>query len=108
VTEYDLAEVGDRRRDREGDDEVIVIDVWPTAAADGWHIDAIGATVADVNPEYDGGAPVVRAVYADDVAVKVDGWRSADDLEDAVEAGALRSYDFPLDRLAPVDEEVTA
>jgi len=101
-TETRLPSAGDRVRDRDSDDgdELVVVETHPdTEARDCW-LDAIGATVADVNGAYDAAAPVVEAAYVEDVEERLDGWRSVEDLRDAVSFGALDVYTFPADRLA--------
>jgi hypothetical protein len=104
--EYVLPSRGDRVRDRDRGDELVVVDVDPETRAGAYEIDGLGgATVADANPAYDAAAPVVEAVYAEEAADSLDGWRSVEDLRDAVAFGALRSYTFPCDRLASVAEE---
>lgn len=101
--EVDALAVADRVRDRDSDedDELLVLEV-RDVRADEERLDAIDGspTVAEVNPAYGPGAPVVDAVYLDDLG-HLEAWRSVDDLRDAVEAGALRAYTFPRDRLAP-------
>jgi hypothetical protein len=97
---------GDRVRDRDtaDGDELVVISIHPDTEARDWWIAAIDATVAEVNPAYDDGAPVVEAVYAAEAEDRLDGWREVEDLRDAVAFGALNVYSFPADRLAAVDE----
>jgi len=99
---YLIPNVGSRvvDRDSDGRDELVVTDTHPDTGADRYEIDAIDATVADVNPEYDPAAPVVEAVYAEEVAERLDGWRSVEDLRDAAAFDAINSYSFPVDRLA--------
>jgi len=65
-------------------------------------IDAIDATVAEVNPTYDGAAPVLEAAYVAEIDMSLDRWRSVEELRDAIEDGALRAYAFPADRLETV------
>jgi len=100
-----LPSPGDRVRDRDSDDsderdELVVVEVdEETTAAECW-LDAINATVADVNGAYDPEAAVVEAAYVADVEDRLDGWRTVEDLRDAVSFGALSLYTFPADRLA--------
>jgi hypothetical protein len=99
---YILPSVGTRVRDRDDEDgeDLLVVDVSDTPA-DERTIDAIDATVADVNPEYDPDAPTVEAVYLDELEHALDGgWRSVEDVKDAISFDAVRSYTFPADRLA--------
>jgi len=98
-----LPSPGDRVRDRDsGDDELVVVNVdEDTTAAECW-LTAINATVADVNGAYDPEAAVVEAAYVEDVSETLDGWRTVEDLRDAVSFGALSLYTFPADRLTRV------
>lgn len=99
---YILPDRGARVRDREADEngELLVVDVYPNTAAADYPIGALdGTTVAEVNPEYDTAAPVVDAVYLDDLEDGADGWRSLEDLWTAIDAGAVTAYSFPADRL---------
>jgi len=104
--QYFLPDTGSRVLDRNTDerDELLVVEVHPEVRAADHVIDAIDATVADMNPEYDADAPVVEAVYTVEVDERLDGWRSVEDLRDAVEFGAINSYSFPADRLASTGE----
>jgi hypothetical protein len=61
-----------------------------------------GATVAEVNDRWSADAAVVEAAYVSDIEDRLDGWRSVEDLRDAVTFDALRAYSFPQDRLARV------
>jgi len=97
---YILPGVGDRVVDREEGDELLVVELHEQTGADRYEIDANGKTVAELNPEYDPAAPVVEAVYADDIARKLDEWESVDDLKAAVSFGVVSSYSFPADRLS--------
>ncbi|WP_424004841.1 hypothetical protein ACOZ4I_17395 (plasmid) [Haloarcula salina] len=102
---YALPAVGSRVRDRDTDgDELLIIDVREGTRADGFVLDEFdGLTVADVNDAYDPGAPVVDAVYIDELEEALGGWRTVEDVKDAVSFGAVGSYSFPADRLAVVD-----
>jgi hypothetical protein len=109
-----LPDPGARVHDLDGDgsDELLVVDTHPTTTAEAYHLEALGGrTVADVNPEYAPGAPVVEAVYLDDTRAPLDG--DGDILEDveddeaaleavrqAIDAGAITAYSFPADRLS--------
>ena len=101
---YILPGVGDRVVDREEGDELLVVELHQQTGADRYKIDAVGKTVAEVNPEYDPAAPVVEAVYIDDVDETLDGWRSVEDVRDAVAFDAVTAYSFPADRLRGVDK----
>ncbi|MFD1687595.1 hypothetical protein [Halobellus litoreus] len=102
-TAYRLPEEGEVVRDRDSDagDTLVVVDTHPETTAASFAIDAIGATVAEANPEYDDGAPVVEAAYVEDVNDTLPDWYKTEDLRDAVSFGALSTYTFPADRLAP-------
>lgn len=98
---YILPTVGGRVRDREDGDELVVVDTYPGANADKYGIDDLdGVTVADVNDTYDPSAPVVDAVYVEDLEETLDGWRAVEDVKDAVSFDAITAYSFPADRLA--------
>lgn len=100
-TAYRLPSKGEVVRDRDSpEDTLVVLDTHPETAAASHTIDAIDATVAEANPAYDAGAPVVEAVYVADVNDTLEDWFKVGDLRDAVSFGALRSYTFPADRLA--------
>ena len=101
--QYRLPGVGDPVLDREGGDRLVVIDVHPGTTASEYAI-TDGATVADHNEEYDPTAPVVDAVYTDEVGVALVEWRSVADLRRAADDGKLTVYSFPAPRLAPVGE----
>lgn len=99
---YVLPTVGSRVRDRDGDDgdELLVVNVDGTTTAADHTIEALDATVADVNPAYDPAAPVVEAVYVEELEAALDGWRGVEDVKDAISFDAIASYTFPVDRLA--------
>ena len=103
-TETRLPAAGDRVRDRDSDDgdELVVVEIHPDTEAAECYLDALDATVAEVNSAYDAAAPVVEAAYVEDVSEALDGWRSVEDLRDAVSFGALSLYTFPADRLTRV------
>lgn len=96
---------GERVRDRDDGDgaELVVVEVSDDVAEE-HYLDAIDASVAEVNPSYPARATVVRAVYLSEVDASVGDWRSVDDLRKAGVTGALTVYAFPADRLAPVEE----
>lgn len=105
--QYTLPAVGARVSDRDTDgDGLVVVDVRERTRADDLVLDELdeldGLTVADVNPEYDPGAPVADAVYVDELEAALDTWRGVEDVKDAVSFGAVASYSFPADRLEPV------
>ena len=98
--------VGDRVKDldSEEDDELLVVDTHDTEAAE-YAIDGLDATVADLNRGYPPEDRVVEAVYLEEVRATVQACRTAADLREAVEAGAINSYAFPASRLGATGEE---
>jgi hypothetical protein len=103
---YLLPTCGARVRDRDTDDEhntLIVVDVHPETAAENFEIDALDeATVADVNPDHDPGAPVVEAVYVDEAEEELGDWGSVEELRDAMSFGTITAYSFPVGRIGRV------
>ena len=98
---YSIPDEGDTVRDLDARDHglLIVLNTHPEACAAEFTIDDAGTTVAGVNPGYDDGAPVVEAVYVDDVENTLGSWRSIEDIRDAVSFDVLRVYSFPSDRV---------
>ena len=98
--------VGDRVKDldSEEDDELLVVDTHDTEAAE-YAIDGLDATVADLNRGYPPEDRVVVCVYLEEVHGTVQAWRTAADLREAVEVGAINSYAFPASRLGATGEE---
>lgn len=96
--------VGDWARDADSDDDdrLLVIRE-PGATADEVLIG--DRTVAEYNPEYPPTARVLRCVYESALEERLDGWRSVDDVRDAVAVDAIPSYSFPAPRLRAVDED---
>jgi hypothetical protein len=92
---------GDEVRDREEGDRLVVVETHADTTAAEYEIAALeDATVAEVNDRWSADAPVVEAAYVADIEDRLDGWRSVEDLRDAVAFDALRAYSFPADRLA--------
>lgn len=81
-------------------DELFILNVHPDTSADEVYIDELGQTVADVNDEYADSAPVVDCVYLDELVNVLGDWDSVDGVRTAVVEGEVRSYTFPVDRLA--------
>ena len=105
---FDVPEPGDIVHDREsthGDDRLLVLGVREETDAGSENIEQIGATVADVNPEYSPHAPVARCAYYEEIE-DVDPEASIDDVRSAVELDIFNSYTFPVDRLALGDADV--
>jgi len=102
---YILPGVGDRVVDREEGDELLVVELHEETGADRYEIGLFGeTTVAEQNPHYDPAAPVVECVYVENVEETLDGWRSVEDVRDAVAFDAVTAYSFPADRLRGVGE----
>jgi len=101
-------EVGDRAHDREGEEEdageLIIIRVHNTRA-DQFVLEELKGqpTVASENPQYSPSAPVVEAVYINELG-RVDDVGDIEQLRKAVENRVLRSYSFPADRLNGGDD----
>ena len=108
TTTFTVPEPGDVVHDREsthGDDRLLVLGVREETDAGSENIEEIGATVAEVNPEYSPHAPVARCVYYEEIE-DVDPEASIDDVRSAVELDIFNSYTFPVDRLALGDADV--
>ena len=108
TTTFTVPEPGDVVHDREsthGDDRLLVLGVREETDAGSENIEQIGATVADVNPEYSPHAPVARCAYYEEIE-DVDPEASIDDVRSAVELDIFNSYTFPVDRLALGDADV--
>ena len=75
-------------------------------------LDDSEGTVADTNPEYDPKAPVVQAVFRDELKEHVDGWKwmPVTDLASAAKDAGITFYSYPAPRLkstaSPVPERV--
>ena len=99
---YTLPEVGAHVFDRESDDDekLVVINVYPgTRAADYEIPELSGCTVAELNKQYDPEAPVVDAVYVEDVNDTFGRSHTTGQLRSAVSDCSIRSYTFPAPRL---------
>jgi hypothetical protein len=78
-TEFEIPEPGDIVHDMEsthGDGRVLVLSVREKTSAGSEHIEQIGKTVAELNPEHSPHAPLVRCVYLDELRCR--GWDSID------------------------------
>ena len=107
TTTFDVPEPGDIVHDREsthGDDRLLVLGVREETDAGSENIEQIGATVADVNPEYSPRAPVARCAYYEEIE-DVDPEASIDDVRAAAELDIFNCYSFPVDRLSAGDVE---
>jgi len=93
-----LPEPGARVADKETGDDLVVVRVHPDTRARDEYIESLDATVAAVNHTYNPDAPIAEVVYVDSLDT-LDGWRTVEDLRDAVSFGAVESYTFPCDRL---------
>lgn len=100
---YLLPNRGAKVRDRDTDDELLVVDVHPDTPAREFFLEGPERTVAALNREYDPDAPVIDAVYleaAEEYLAERDG---TEPITEAAEAGDLRAYSFPAPRLAAVE-----
>ena len=99
---------GDRVKDLESDDseELLVVGIRDADAAE-YVIPELGESVAAANPGYPPKDRVAEAVYMDDVDSRLDGWRSVEDVRDAVAFDAIASYSFPASRLRAIDDDET-
>lgn len=96
--------VGDWARDADSDDDGRLLVIREASApADEVLID--GRTVAEYNPEYPPSARVLGCVYESALEDHLDGWRSVDDVRDAVAVDAIASYSFPAPRLRAVEDD---
>ena len=100
-------EPGERAVDREDSDEavVVVVFVHDTAAGD-YTIEALGETVAGVNPGYSARDHVVKAVYLEAAEAALSEWADVSQLRVAVAFDWVRSYSFPESRLRSLDEDL--
>lgn len=100
VRELPGVQPGDRVRDRDDqDDELVVVSVHNIRADEYILSDVDGEpTVAEVNEEYPASAPVVHAVY-DDELDEIGHAENPEILREAVDRGVIRSHAFPVDRL---------
>lgn len=102
---------GQRVSDRESNDteEMVVLRIRALTTARERHIDAIGQTVAEVNPEYPASDPVVEVAFVGDIedALGID-WE-ADDVVELFQSGQFERaridhYAYPASRLADGEE----
>lgn len=97
---YVLPSAGDRVVDVEGgaEDVAIVLDVAEGTTAREAYVEELDATVADLNPEYDALAPVVRAAYLEDLKQQT---KIGETYRDVVKDGGRDAvvYSFPAPRL---------
>jgi hypothetical protein len=81
-------------------DELFILNIHPETSANEVYIDELGQTVASVNDEYADSAPVADCVYLDELVNVLGDWDSVGGVRTAVADGEVRSYTFPVDRLA--------
>jgi hypothetical protein len=99
--------IGARVEDRDADDPNPAVVVGrPEEPAYATYIEALDASVADLNPEYAASGPVATVAYAGDLDAAPDVWRETppDALADICEDHDVRTYDFPTARLREVSE----
>lgn len=102
---------GQRARDRDGDGEsqMLVLGVRDIPARE-HHIDAIGQTVAEANPEYPADDPIADVAFVESIenALGID-WDVDDvlqlDADGDLDRARIKRYAYPVSRLAPVEEE---
>lgn len=85
-------------REAREDDQLVVFRTHPDTAAADFEIPEIDSTVAEANPDYDSGAPVVEAIYCDDLEGELDDL-TLGRLWTLVARDAIASYAFPVGRL---------
>jgi hypothetical protein len=88
-------------RDTEDDDRLRVVGTYEDAAAD-WYLEAIDATVAEVNPEYPADDRVVACAYLEDIHDEHGQGAPVDLVQRSAAFGDLRTYTFPRSRLRRV------
>jgi hypothetical protein len=91
--------VRDRDRDRGDGDQLLVITATENTISADEYIEQLDATVADVNPKYSPLAPTATCVYVDEIDA-FDPEATLEEIRHAIADGDLRSYTFPVDRLA--------
>lgn len=104
-------EGGQRARDRESEDDSQVLVLGPHGeTAEDCHIEAIGQTVAEANPEYPASDSVADVVFVEDTEDSMGIGFGTDDVLELYADGDLdrariKMYGYPESRLAPVDGE---
>ena len=94
-------DVGDRVVDKESEDEkTAVVVLKPDATVSDWEVNN-GETVADHNPGYDEGSPVVVVAFVEDLDEWWEGWREHEPYElfDGMCERGHKFYAFPRGRL---------
>lgn len=106
-----IAEItlGQRMHDREGDDSELIVTEIRRTSARMKYVEELGQTVAEANPDYPAHEPVVEAVFVSDVQDALGtNWIDDDIFEmshdDELEPAGIKSYIYPVERLAPVEE----
>jgi hypothetical protein len=101
----DDLDAGDRVIDRDADPDdqnpAIVVEL-PEEPAYAYEIDAINATVADVNPDYPASGPVATVAFERSLNDVLDNWRIAavEALPAVCEEWEVQTYTYPVARLA--------
>ena len=101
-------ESGQRAIDRESDDESQVLVLGATGkTAEACYVAAIDQTVAEANPEYPAGDPVVDVAFVEGIedAMGID-WSADDVLQLDVnerDRAQIQVYGYPESRLAPIE-----
>lgn len=104
MNRYHLPEPGDvvRDRDRRDDAVLVVIETHPETAASDVDVPEVGesVSVADLNPDYDDGAPVVDCVYEEAAQEPLSEWSDPHKIRAYTQWDDIAVYSFPADRLA--------
>lgn len=98
----DGIEAGRRVVDRDsGQASVAVVLERASVAASSIHLEAIGATVAEANPDYPADADVATVAFTDDLEAAVEDWQlyQAPRLRTLVRERYVRTYQYPAPRL---------
>jgi hypothetical protein len=98
----DGTEAGRRVIDRDSSqDSVAVVLERASVAASSIYLEAIGATVAEANPDYPADADVATVAFADDLEAAVEDWAlyRAPRLRTLVRERDVRTYQYPAPRL---------
>jgi hypothetical protein len=95
------ARVLDREAVRDGGDAnpAVVLATHETTTAADYHVDALDATVAELNPEWADGAPVIEVAFVDALDGAGAGWSEDPPTPDAARDANVTVYSYPAPRL---------
>ena len=87
--------------DSDGQHTRLIVVAHPDASCDELDVPHTGKTVADYNPEYEPSAPVVQAVYQNQLDEKVEDWNGlhVEELLPACKDAGIQTYSYPAKRL---------